>query len=77
MLERHHLWFTMDRLGADSITLSISVDANRLEIEVYEDERIEYACFNANHKVAAGGKNLDALIAGLAAVGRQWPPMLR
>ncbi|MBP0580686.1 hypothetical protein J8I29_15275 [Labrys sp. LIt4] len=76
-LERHHLWFMMDRLGSDSVTLTVTVEENRLEIDIFEDERVEYACYKSNQKIAAGGKNLDALISGLAAIGRQWPPAPR
>jgi hypothetical protein len=63
MLEAARLHFTIERTRPDTIRLNVTLVGLRLEIDVFEDDHIEFAQFRGNERVETSFDELQRIIA--------------
>ena len=66
-LEAAKIHFTLARNRDDTILLTLSLVGERVEIDVFEDGRMEVSRFPGSEAVAGGAELVEKLIAGTAA----------
>ncbi len=54
ILERARIHFFLERTRPDTIRVSAALPGERLEIDVFEDNHLEIACFRGNESVEGG-----------------------
>jgi len=62
LLEEQHLWYRIDRDRVDSIRLSVTAVGERLEIDVFEDEHVEFSRFKGDEAVNSDSVELDEIL---------------
>lgn len=61
-LEDRNIFFNLNRYREDSVTVSVTLVGERLEIDVFEDGHIEYSRFTGSEEVLDDLKTLDQLL---------------
>jgi len=61
-LEENGHYFELSREGPESVMISVTLPGERLEIDVFEDGRIEYLRFVGDEEVLDDLKVLDQLL---------------
>ena len=62
LLEEQRLWYRIDRDRTDSIRLSVTSVGERLEIDVFEDEHVEFSRFKGDEAVNSNSVELYEII---------------
>ncbi|MGJ4952104.1 hypothetical protein [Bradyrhizobium sp. HKCCYLS20291] len=62
LLDELRLHFFIERTRPDSIRLSVTLVGERLEIEVFEDDHIEFSRFRGDESVESGYEELLRLL---------------
>ncbi|QEN85482.1 hypothetical protein FZC33_04350 [Labrys sp. KNU-23] len=69
-LDQQHLWYVLDRLAPDSITLTVTADDSRFEIDIYENGRVEYVHVPTGREPGRSSRALEQTLRLLTAAAR-------
>lgn len=69
-LDRQRLWYVLDRLAPDSITLTVTIGEGRFEIDALEDGRIHYRHIPAGEAADRASQALEQALRHLDATTR-------
>lgn len=69
-LDQQHLWYVLDRLPPDSITLTVTAADSRFEIDIHENGRVEYRHFPTGGEADRASQTLEQALKLLAAAAR-------
>jgi hypothetical protein len=53
ILDRNHLPYSISRHRDDTVLLSITLVGKRIEIDIFEDDHIEYSVFSGDESVSS------------------------
>ena len=67
LLDKQRLSFNLNRYQPDSITVTVTLVGERIEIDVFEDGHIEYSCFKGDESVESGASATSRLYERLQA----------
>ena len=62
LLDEERLYYRVDRYRPDTVTIILTVVAERLEIDVFEDGHIEFCRFRGSEAPEVGGARLEQII---------------
>jgi hypothetical protein len=63
LLEKANLHFFIERHGPRSITLTVTMVGERVEIDIFEDDHLEIARFRGDESIEGGKELLLQLLA--------------
>lgn len=61
-LDKRSLYFSLSRHRPDSVMLTVTLVGKRIEIDVFDDEHVEYSVFTGSEDVSSNLENLFALL---------------
>ena len=62
LLDRERLYYRIDRYRPDTVTVIVSIVGERLEIEVFDDEHIEFSRFRGSEMVEDDCGRLEEIV---------------
>lgn len=62
LLDEQRLYYRVDRHRDDSVMITVTVVGERLEIDVFEDEHVEFSRFRGDESVEDDADDLDQII---------------
>jgi hypothetical protein len=63
-LEAAHLHFFIERMRPDTITLTVTLVGERIEIDIFEDEHLEISRFRGDESIEGGEELLAVILEG-------------
>ena len=70
-LDQQQLWYALDRLTPDSITLTVTAADSRFEIDIYENGRVEYTHSPTGGETDRASQALEGTLKLLAIAARR------
>jgi hypothetical protein len=61
-LEAARLHFFIERMRPDTITLTVTIVGERIEIDIFEDDHLEISCFRGDESIEGGAELLAAIL---------------